>query len=106
MRRRGAGGAPNGACEGATRRGWEGIPNGYTKVVSDPALDAIRMTAARARRYAEEMEREPSDDQRVRRFQRALTDLGDVVHVARTHGFDADEIHLAMRGPSGRFTRG
>lgn len=73
--------------------------------MSDPALDAIRVTAERVRRYADAIEREPSDDQRVRRFRRALTDLSDVVHVARTHGFDADEIHLAMRGPTGRFTR-
>ena len=78
---------------------------GYHKGVPALALEAIRITAERARRFADDVEREPTDDQRMRRLRTALMDLDEVVHVARTQGVDAEEIHLALRGPTGRFTR-
>jgi hypothetical protein len=83
----------------------DGASRGYTELVSEPALDAIRVTADRVRRFAEDVEREPSDDQRVRRLRGALLDLDDVMHIARTQGCDVEEIHVAARGRTGRFTR-
>jgi hypothetical protein len=73
--------------------------------MADEALDAVRVTAERVQRFADDVERETFDDARLL-WRASLSDLSRSIREARSAGHDIAEIQDAAGGQvPGRFTR-
>jgi len=73
--------------------------------VDQDALDEVRVTAERVGRFASEVEREGSDENR-RLWRAALGDLRAAIRRARARGYDTEDIRAASgEQAAGRFVR-
>jgi hypothetical protein len=69
------------------------------------ALDAVRVTAERVGRFANDVEHHDSRETR-QRWRASLEDLRDTIRRARARGFDIEDIQEAAGDhPTGRFVR-
>ena len=82
-----------------------GRRSGQPPDVSAEALDAVRVIAQRVNRFAADVERDSSEETRLR-WRAAMDDLCDAIREARAAGWDTATIHAATQGaPAGRFVR-
>ena len=73
--------------------------------MEDEALDAVRVTAQRVRRFVNDVERETTEDARYL-WRASLEDLRASIRHARSEGFDTADIQEATDGKTpGRFER-
>ena len=73
--------------------------------MADEALDAVRVTAQRVRRFVNDVEQETTEDARYL-WRASLEDLRASIRHARSEGFDTTDIQEATGGETpGRFER-
>ena len=73
--------------------------------MADEALENVRVTADRVRRFVDDVERETTEDARYL-WRASLEDLRASIRQARSEGYGIEDIHAAAGGRApGRFER-